>query len=41
MGLYGWLVAAAALHIPVTSLGTLGATIKQPVRVVVLLSISV
>uniref|UniRef100_K3WH55 Uncharacterized protein n=1 Tax=Globisporangium ultimum (strain ATCC 200006 / CBS 805.95 / DAOM BR144) TaxID=431595 RepID=K3WH55_GLOUD len=30
MGLYGWLVAAAALHIPVTSLGTLGATIKQP-----------
>lgn len=32
MGLYGWLVAAAALHIPVNSLGQLGSTIKQPVR---------
>lgn len=31
MVLYGWLVAAAALHIPVNSLGQLGATIKQPV----------
>lgn len=32
MGLYGWLGAAAALHIPVNSLGQFGATIKQPVR---------
>lgn len=31
MVLYGWLVAAAAMHIPVNSLGQLGATIKQPV----------
>lgn len=32
MVLYGWLVTAAALHIPVNSLGQLGSTIKQPVR---------
>lgn len=32
MGLYGWLGTAAALHIPVNSLGQFGATIKQPVR---------
>lgn len=32
MILYGWLGAAAALHIPVNSLGQFGATIKQPVR---------
>lgn len=33
MGLYAWLVAAAALHIPLGGLGlTDSAVIKQPVR---------